>query len=228
MTASSQTQPHIDLTDPESFNAVLKSASEAAIKSSGVDGSGAFSHYNTLTTKNRIYGESQADFVRFITERFDASRPIHELGDGGGIPGIALFSQGYDCVNLCANSQRSKYSQSLASAVKATGLTHRYRILKDRFPSAVTDLLLKQEPGALLISHDSVNKAFSDNEGAVIQRASIYPDIVMNVARFVRPRDLETEQTELIDMFLRRKMMIVDQEDFSPQNRLVWLRHVTD
>ncbi len=210
----------------ERFVQTLTTATLESIKKNGVDGSGAFKHYQTLADEGRMFGGNQIQFTEFVCENIDISRPIHEIGDGAGLSTLALYAQGFNCVNISSNGQRSKLSEVLGRAVKKSEEGHGpcYRILHDKFPSNLTNLLLEKEPNAVFISFDSVNELFSSNEIAVIQRAASYQDVIINLCRFARPRNEPGEQLELLDMFKRREYNTEFLGEASSTYRIAWLK----
>lgn len=212
--------------DTQQFSNCLREATLNAIAKKGVDASGAFNHYKTLAEQDRMFNDQASTFVNLITDNISIKHPIHEIGDGAGLMSLALFAQGYDCVNICSNGQRANLSETLGKAVKTgvEGVAPRYRILHDKFPSALTNLLLQNEPQAVFISFDSVNEQFSNNEGAVIQRASNYENVIINLSRFTRPRNDAQEQNELLNTFKRREHICKYIEDPGSSTRLAWLQ----
>jgi hypothetical protein len=210
----------------ERFSQNLTMATLDSIKKNGVDGSGALNHYKILAEEGRMFGINHIKFTEFVSKNIGISRPIHEIGDGSGIITLALYAQGYNCVNICADRLRSKLSEVLARKVKETEALHgpRYRILLDKFPSNLTNLILSKEPAAVFISYDSVNELFASNEISVIQKTCIYNEVIINLCRFVRKRDKADEQLELLDMFKRRGLYCEHLDGASETCRLVWLK----
>ena len=212
----------------QAFSTLLRTAAQKAISSRGVEGSGAFNLYKVLSDEDRMFGSDRADFVEFITSRVDSSRIIHEIGDGAGLLSLALFDAGYDCVNFCANGQRSRFSESLARAVKANivereGAAKRYRILKDCFPSHLTGHLLTQETDAVFISFDSINDQFSNNEVNVLKRMSEYKDVFLNLNRFLSKRTTPEEQSNPLLRLESLGMTVRHLDPVGSSSRNVWL-----
>ncbi len=201
--------------DAEQFGKLLRDTTLATIKAHGVEDSGAFSHYQTLANEDRIYGEEQQSFVDFVVEHIPIEREIHEIGDGSGLTSLALFRRGYNCINISANGQRSRFSQTLAGAIKATypNMDWTYRILMDKFPSPLTDLMMTRRPAAALVSYDCVNETFANSEAAVVTKAARYSDLIIDLRRFTTPRETDEEQRNLLDMFMRRDMQVVKLDD---------------
>lgn len=213
------------------FSTLLRRAAQNEISLRGAEGSGAFNFYKVLADEDRMFGPNRAAFVDLIRAKIKPDQIVHEIGDGAGLITLALFDAGYDCVNLCANGQRSRFSESLAKDLKAdmirrNGTAGRYRILKDRFPSQLTLHLLQQEPKAAFVSFDSVNDQFSDNEANVLRRIGDYQDVFINLNQFLRKRNTPSEQAQVITKLEKHGLEVRHLDPVESKSRTVWMSKV--
>lgn len=198
------------------------------IKNMGVGGSGAHKHYAQLVAKGSILQQRPIGLAQILIDKFPDQNVFHELGDGVGLCMMALFALGGNTLVISQEARRAGLAVSLAEAIKHDFLktNRQFRVLREKFPTLLTDLLQTQEPEAILVSLDTVGSVNANIESSIIDRISRYRQSVIDIRRLTKVRSSETEQAELIARFTQKGLRVHEELQVDADSRFIWFQQI--